>query len=212
MENTMTFGQALSAAQAEFPPIEKDKENPHFKSRYSSLDAIVSATRPALHKHGLFVYHEVSVIEYKLTVVAVLELAATGERRTNAAVIDVTPNVQQIGSAITYLRRYTLAPLLGVCSDEDDDGNAQATAPAKPRQQQRPQQQKTPPKPELTEDEATFVNDMAARIAAAMSSDELDALSADVAEMAAKHPNITPWLAPLGKARRAVLATQEQPT
>ena len=44
-------------------------------------------------------------------------------------------NMQAMGSAITYARRYSLAALVGVCP-EDDDGNAAGTSPA-PAQRER---------------------------------------------------------------------------
>jgi len=49
----------------------------------------------------------------------------------NQFVSSVTPLIiggeagnQQFGSALTYMKRYTLAALVGVAADEDDDGNA----------------------------------------------------------------------------------------
>jgi len=38
---------------------------------------------------------------------------------------------QELGSLITYMRRYALTAILGICADEDDDGNA-ATQDIKP--------------------------------------------------------------------------------
>lgn len=135
MASSATLAEAFLAAQIEFPEIPKDKENPHFKSRYSSLDAINSATRPILNKHGLITYHETPLEAGVLTVTAVLEYAPTGQKRVNSMAVDANTSIQGIGSLETYLRRYTLAPLLGICSDEDDDGNqareGQEEAPAK---------------------------------------------------------------------------------
>src|SRR5208282_5935403 len=48
--------EALAAAQSEFLPIVKTKENPYFKSKYADLEDIISATRPALAKNGLVVF------------------------------------------------------------------------------------------------------------------------------------------------------------
>ena len=45
--------QALIKARAEFPSIQKDKVNPHFKVSYASLDSVLDAVTPALCKHGL---------------------------------------------------------------------------------------------------------------------------------------------------------------
>jgi hypothetical protein len=121
-----TFDEAFLAAQAEFPEIPKDKENPHFKSRYPSLDAIKTATRPALNKHGIITTERTIQENGRLAVTAILRHAKSKEEVTNTASIEEAPTVQGIGSQITYLRRYALAPLLGICADEDDDGNAAA--------------------------------------------------------------------------------------
>ena len=42
-ENKTGLASALLKAQSEFPEIPKDKENPHFRSRYSTFDAIKTA-------------------------------------------------------------------------------------------------------------------------------------------------------------------------
>lgn len=46
-------------------------------------------------------------------------------------------DVQSVGSAVTYARRYSLQCLLGIAADEDDDGNA-AVRPEPPRRFERP--------------------------------------------------------------------------
>lgn len=46
-------------------------------------------------------------------------------------------DVQSVGSAVTYARRYSLQCLLGIAADEDDDGNA-AVRPEQPRRFERP--------------------------------------------------------------------------
>ena len=45
-------------------------------------------------------------------------------------------DVQSVGSAVTYARRYSLQCLLGIAADEDDDGNAAARP--EPRRFERP--------------------------------------------------------------------------
>jgi hypothetical protein len=141
VDEKTTLAQAFLSAQKSFTPIEKDKDNPYYHSRYASLDQIIKATRPSLHKHGIVDYHEVSLVDGVLTVTSVIELVGTGERRSNAMsiAVGVAPSMQPLGSQITYLRRYTLSPLLGACADEDDDGNASTEKPVMvPQPQKRP--------------------------------------------------------------------------
>lgn len=127
---------ALLAAQAEFPEIPKDKENAHYHQRYSSLDAIISGTRPSLTKNLLLLTHRVEDTETGVRVTALLKHLPSGEERANALSCECSRmDPQRLGSAITYLRRYTVSSLLGITPDEDDDGNA-----AKPREGERPRQ------------------------------------------------------------------------
>lgn len=123
--DTPDLDTALMQAQMEFPEIPKDQTNTYFNTRYSSLDAIVSKTRPALFKFGLLLTHDLEDTETGLRVTAVLKHTPTKQKKTNSLSCNVNRDApQQMGSAITYLRRYTASPLLGITPDEDDDGNA----------------------------------------------------------------------------------------
>ena len=151
MSEPQTLLDALLAAQVEFPEIPKDRENTYFKSRYSTLDAIFTATRPVLNKHRILIDHYTQKIEGRWHMVARLTFVPTKEERTNAYPLaenfdDMSPQAK--GSEITYGRRYSFAPMIGITSDEDDDGNAAtAAAPKKGATQQRKPESKPAPKP-----------------------------------------------------------------
>lgn len=154
-ESKSGLNEALLAAQAEFPEIPKDRENTYFKSRYSTLDAIKTACWPVLHKHGILPRHKTTQENGTLTVTFMLTHAATGETDANSLSIEAGANVQAIGSQITYLRRYTCAPALGICSDEDDDGNAGAEQTPKKPATTNKRPNKTPPRkapPRISDD------------------------------------------------------------
>ena len=53
---------------------------------------------------------------------------ATGEMKTAVLPLPETGKSQEIGSAITYARRYTLVSAAGLTSEEDDDGEAAGDA------------------------------------------------------------------------------------
>lgn len=145
---------ALLTAQSQFPAIPKDKENPHFKARYSSLDAIQSACWPVLHKNNILPQFKTETVDGKLTVTFMLTHTESGESVANALTVEAGPTVQAIGSQITYLRRYTAAPALGICSDEDDDGNLAAATPKRTQRPTKPAEPRSqlPAPPRLTDD------------------------------------------------------------
>lgn len=147
------LAKALAAAGAEFGAVKRDRVNPYFNSRYATLDSCLSATRPALAKHGLVVVQEASVSARGVTVTTRL-LHESGEVLTATPLTAVPKDYgpQGIGSCITYLRRYSLSALLSIAADEDDDGNEAQPAPGQAKQATPPPvptngvSQSTPPR------------------------------------------------------------------
>lgn len=117
---------ALAAAQAEFKPVVKNCVNPAFGSKYADLQSILDATRPALNRHGLFLYQRVTSSKDGVSVETCLS-HASGETLSSGVlfipVLSPKNPAQGFGSAETYARRYSLSAFLGVSADEDDDGN-----------------------------------------------------------------------------------------
>ena len=127
-ENIGELIAALAKAQLEFGSAIKDSDNPFFKSKYADLAANINAVRPALNKHGIAVIQADSS-ELEHAIARVRTSLHCGEQwiasEAEAPAIDKSGNinVQTLGSAWTYLRRYTLQALCGLAS-EDDDGNS----------------------------------------------------------------------------------------
>jgi hypothetical protein len=118
------LGAALAAAQLEIRDAKKSSVNPHFKSKYADLSEIVGVVRPVLAKHGIAVIQGASAAGNAVTVTTRL-LHKSGqwiEMPLTMVAKDAGP--QAIGSCITYARRYGVAAICGIASDEDDDGNA----------------------------------------------------------------------------------------
>lgn len=122
---------ALAQAQADVGNPAKNARNPHFKSNYADLAALLSVVRPALSAHGLALLQVPITTPGGVAVVTVLA-HESGEwiggrlfRRMDAEVGRGRTVIQEIGSIITYLRRYAAASMVGV-AQEDDDGNSDA--------------------------------------------------------------------------------------
>lgn len=129
---------AMAAAQGDMKPAVKDATNPHFKSKYADLPSVFEAVRAPFKANGLSVWQELGNAEGGVTVTTRLvhksgQWVEFGPLFVPAGKQDA----QGLGSAATYARRYGLASALGVCADEDDDGNAAAQGggklPAQPK-------------------------------------------------------------------------------
>ena len=140
-ESIVNLSKALAAAQGEMPAIKFDSVNPFLKNKFASLGAVIDGTRPILAKHGLSVTHfpfgEGGVIG-----VEVILMHNSGEWISNSVSMEIgeekgKSSAQVAGSIITYLRRYTLASILGVYSDEDGDGHSPAQTPREKRAVER---------------------------------------------------------------------------
>jgi hypothetical protein len=115
------LAKALCSFQKEMRPVAFDRTNPYFKSKYATLSALVSTAAPILSKYGL----SVSQILVDDGAVQTILLHESGEMLQGTLRIEpAKKDPQGVGSAITYARRYSYASILGIVSDEDDDGNA----------------------------------------------------------------------------------------
>ena len=124
---------ALVAAQAEMPAVEPDQVNPHFKTRFVSLDHLIAKTRPVLNRHGLALVQLPATSDLGLPVLrTTLIHGPTGEQvSADTPLILQKQDMQAFGAAITYARRYAWAAALGIASDEDNDGNQPPQPPAR---------------------------------------------------------------------------------
>ena len=96
--------------------IKKDSKNPHFKNTYASLTQILSEVKPLLTECGLILIQPISLEGVGTTIIDF----ETGEKIETVISLPTNLSPQQLGSAITYFRRYTLASLLSLEIDDDD--------------------------------------------------------------------------------------------
>jgi hypothetical protein len=121
---------ALSAFQSEVGNVGKDGLNPYFKSKYATLENVVNTVREPLHKNGLS-FSQFPTGENELATILMHNSGEWIKATAKMTPKDASPQGQ--GSAITYLRRYALSAILGLATEEDDDGNAASKAPERPK-------------------------------------------------------------------------------
>ena len=147
---------ALIKAYSEITSAEFDKVNPHFKSKYASLESVIKAVKPSLIKHGIL-YRQVSKYTENGICIETIFHGHGEELGTGEIFLPVDKRTAQgFGSALTYARRYSLSLACGIGSEEDDDGNqAEKEVGKKPVPKKTPVKKAEPVKKEEPKTEAT---------------------------------------------------------
>jgi hypothetical protein len=122
-ESIKDLSAALSKAQAEMKNPHFDSVNPHFKSKFASLGAVLQAVIPVLNKHGIALSQW--PISNQGAAGCVTRLSHTsGEWMEEPFLIPVDKqNAHGFASAVTYSKRIAAQSVAGVVGDTDDDGN-----------------------------------------------------------------------------------------
>jgi hypothetical protein len=128
MEKSETIGklaEALAKAQGEIKPAAFDATNPHFKSKYATLGAIVESCKDALSKNGIAVIQGTNSADGRVIVETMLMHVSGEWIKSSLSMKTERDNAQGCGAVITYGRRYSLAAMVGIVADEDTDGEVQ---------------------------------------------------------------------------------------
>ncbi len=133
METSPEIGKlasALSKTQGMMKAAQLDGTNPFFNSRYSTLAAIIEASRNALAANELAIVQGVST-EGDPLVVKISTMLVHSSNQWIRETLTVRPakvGIHELASAITYARRIAMGSLLAIYAD-DDDGNLAAEPP-----------------------------------------------------------------------------------
>lgn len=128
MKNLLT---ALLAAQKQIDNPRKGSVNPHFKSAYADLEAVIDSIRGPLHENGLTIIQHLETTADNADVIYTTIYHESGEnlRLGPTRVPTKDPaDPQKLKGGVTYMRRTTLLAALFL-AEADDDGNAAATPP-----------------------------------------------------------------------------------
>src|SRR5664280_3228494 len=140
------FAAALALVQSNMPQVGKDKsasirsDKGSYTYKYADLASILAAVAPSAAAQGFSFMATPTLSAGGAFVLRYCLLHKAGHREGGEYPLPdpsrSTP--QQIGSAITYARRYVYCAMLGVAADEDDDGRAAAQPLPRPRQAPKP--------------------------------------------------------------------------
>lgn len=132
-EQVNEIAAALAKAQASMKNAALNKVNPHFKSKYADLAGIRDAVTPALTANGISVVQTLQGSANDHPSVLTRLQHSSGQWIESACPILGATDMQKMGSAITYARRYSLSAICGISADEDDDGNAASQTATGPK-------------------------------------------------------------------------------
>jgi hypothetical protein len=129
MSENKSISTKLFQIQKEIGKITKGANNPFFKSKYYDINQLLEHTLPILQKNKVVILQPIINNE----VYTVLRCTETGEEEVSAIPLSQGLDAQKKGSEITYFRRYTLASLLALQSDDDDGNSASNRKPQTPK-------------------------------------------------------------------------------
>ena len=140
-ENIKTLLENLVNAQAEFVTLPKDKNGYNYK--YTDLDTVISSVKPIFAKHKLAFMQSLTTLENGKWAMTTRIFNAAGEwieDTTPLPDVSLTKGnaAQNVGAAITYMKRYTLCAMLGISSDEDPDGKPDGNIDFNSRKESEP--------------------------------------------------------------------------
>lgn len=132
-QSTELIDAALAEAQSELNPAPKASINPHYKSKFADLATCVEVSRPILAKNGLSVTQSVLAnFEQNAVGIGTRLSHKSGQWYYHESWCRPAKGLdpQSVGAAATYLRRYSYAAVIGLVTEEDDDGHAASHGPA----------------------------------------------------------------------------------
>lgn len=125
-EKISELTKALIEAEGKFKEIKLNKtaKAGSFSFKYADLTSIFNATKPALREHGLKCVGYFGKDEGGVPILTLMLTHISGEwMKTSISISPQTSKPTDLGGFITYMRRYLYTTLLGVCAEEDVEGD-----------------------------------------------------------------------------------------
>lgn len=111
--------------------IKKGERNPHFKNTYANLNEVLDKVTKPLNDMGVVIIQTPEQEGLRTTLIDTTADEKSGVSQITGFLPFMGVNKpQDVGSNLTYYRRYSLVTMLGL-EDEDDDGNKASGVSAK---------------------------------------------------------------------------------
>ena len=207
---------ALAKAQAGLSAPEKNrsvevsmKSGGKYSFRYTTLDYIIEHVRAALTANGIWFVQTLEQSDGKYRLITTLAHSSGQWIASETPLMVDGGNNQAFGSALSYMRRYALQSILGLCSEEDDDGNAGDGNEARERGNAKPEPKKPATDAKL-EAAKKFTDQAIVEIGSRKNGAEVDewlSLNAKmVAALKSGYPDLYAYVDGAMKAQRGVMA------
>ena len=126
-ESIKQIAEALVSAQKEIKFAVKDSTNPHYKSKYANINSVIDAVKAPLNNNNIAILQSLSPSDDGKLHLTTRLIHSSGEWIEDTAVCPLQKqDAQGLGSAVSYIRRYSLSAFLSIYSDTDDDGQSAA--------------------------------------------------------------------------------------
>ena len=128
-----TLSQAMLDFRVNVDSVTKDSTNPFFNSGYTSYNAVRETINPTLDMLGIVVIQAPMILDGIDVLNTRIYMADNTSEMivSNIRLLLPKSDMQQLGGAITYARRYALVCLFGLAV-EDDDGEQASEHPSIP--------------------------------------------------------------------------------
>jgi hypothetical protein len=130
LSNTLTLHQKLHRAKLAIGKVTKNAQSHH--SKYADLNAILSTVEPVLLENGLLL---IQPIQGNSVCTQIVDINYSGAMIESCMELPQGITPQQMGSAITYYRRYTLQSALSLQAVDDDGQQASKETPTETKKE-----------------------------------------------------------------------------
>lgn len=133
-ETTKEILKALFNAQKTINPVVKGASNPFFKSKYADLNSVLDAVTESLFANDILIIQPTYATDTSNYVTTRLYHYPSGEWIESTLKLEMQKlTMQELGSAVSYARRYTLQSLLTLKAEDDDaEGSMKRAVQVKP--------------------------------------------------------------------------------